>query len=65
MAVVTSPPCTCSGAAYSGVNAPPRQLRQSVDRPQDLLASSLRDAEIEQLHLPCAVTRMFDGLRSR
>ena len=49
----TAPPVTCSGAAYSGVSAAAAVAGQSRRfSGAGFLFEKLRDAEIEELHLP-------------
>lgn len=62
MAVPSSPPPNCSGAAYCGVRAPPQSLGQGGGAAIAVVQQP-GDAEVQQLHAALAVDQDVRGLQ--
>ena len=65
VAVVTGPPSSCSGAAYSGVSAADCSRVTGPSMPNPDGSSSLAMPKSSSLTSPWVDTKMFAGLRSR
>jgi hypothetical protein len=57
-------PVSCSGAAYSGVNARPVAVT-GAGLPDSSLSSSVATPKSSSFTCPCVSTSTFEGLRSQ